>query len=286
MPHPDAQTAFDGQIAVTQEAIWVADARGSYLVRVDVATNQITDVPIDPSVLAAGDAGLWMISPFDVAPQPLTVSLSQVDLTTGRPRLMATIPSAGRLAVGLGGVWVADGELRLLDVTTRKVLRHFAYDGVGIQVACGALWSWATATDEQHPWLLQQLDPSDGRVVVQVSLPALDRLKLDEIDGLCWTTNGAALLGIQPGQGLALTTTTASAVQIAGTTVWGWTPDGLVQRIDPRTGHAAGPTWRLPAQDLRTNAKGAPDWRLLSAGGSLWLLAGDEIVRYEVPTGE
>lgn len=75
-----------------------------------------------------------------------------------------------------------------------------------------------------------------------------------------------------------------SKIQMAGDTLWNTTASGLIQRIDPRTGAATGEAWQLPAEDLHRDPKGQADWRLLSAGGSLWLLGGDRIVRYDIPT--
>lgn len=288
LPHPDAQTVFDGQFAVTNDAIWIADARGSYLVRVDVATNRISEVQIEPPDLSAGDAGLWMISPVGEAPGPQTITLSRVDLKTGRVSFAMSLPGGSRLAVGLGGVWVTDGELRLLGPTNLKVLRQFRVDGNTIEVACGALWNWASSPDYLHPWRLQRLDPLNGRVLEQISLPdAVIPGRLQEIAGLCWTTTYSGLLGIEPGHGISVTTSTGPGgrPQIAGTSVWSWSADGVIQRIDTRTGMSIGNAWRLPEQDLHSDPKGQPDWRLLSAGGSLWLLGGNEIVRYRIPTG-
>jgi hypothetical protein len=58
----------------------------------------------------------------------------------------------------------------------------------------------------------------------------------------------------------------------------------VVRRIDPRTGGAIGPSWKLPEQDVRIEVpKVGADWHLLSADGSLWLLRNDVIVRYAIP---
>ena len=280
LPHPDAQTAFDERIAVTPEAIWVADASATYLVRIDVATNQVTSVPIDPSSLAAGDAGLWMIGPVGGAPGPDTSDLSRVDLTTGRPTLVASIPPAGSIAVGLGGVWVADGDIRLYDPDTGTLLRSFPNPGLEIDAACGALWSWDAPTPTGGATLMR-LDPQTGEVLEEIPVPVMWH-PLVQIGDTCWI-GASPLIGIQPGHGV-VASYILGAIQVAGSTVWQWNTDGQVAQIDVATGNRTGPVWQLPAQDLHADPKGEADWRILSAGGSLWVLGGDQIVRYDIPT--
>ncbi len=284
LPHPDAQTASDGQTAVTSGAIWVADARGSYLVRIDVATNTVTDVPIEPASLAAGDAGLWMISPVGGAPGPATMDLSRVDLTTGRVARVASVPPIGRIAVGLGAVWQAADDIRVYDPDSGTLLRSFPNPGIDIAVACGALWSWGQPSSASAGGaVLRRLDPQTGTVLEAFPVP-IEAHRLVQRGDTCWTTDGSTLIGIQPGQGIVATHSLAS-IQIAGDTIWQWTSGGAVQQIDPVSGTPSGPVWQLPTQDLHVDAKGQPDWRILSAGGSLWVLNGDEIVRYAIPGG-
>jgi hypothetical protein len=283
LPHPDVQTAIPEEVAVTDQAIWVADARSSHLVRIDLATNRVSaDVAIEPAILAAGAAGLWMLSPWGEAPSPPTVDLSRVNLESGGVQVVAHIPTSGSLAVGLGGVWVMDDLLRLYDSATGHLLRQLPAAGLGVDVACGALWTWQPG-GEQTGWLLERLDPATGHPLAQIPLPDGVDFNLSDFDGLCWTYGTGTLYGIAP-DGSVVVQAPAGQAQIAGGTVWAWTTGGVVQRLDPRTGQGTGPAWRLPQQDLHQDPKGMPDWRLLSAGGSLWLLAGDEVVRFAIPT--
>jgi len=283
LPHPYAQTA--GDIAVTSEAIFIANySDGSfYLARVDVATNQISDVVVDPPALAIGDGAVWMVSPVGGAPTPPSVTLSRVDVRTGEPRVVAEMDFADRLAVGLGGVWVADGELRLLDAESGAVTRVLPWSAIGLQVACGELWGWDLSSDEQDPrWLLDRLDPLTGNVLEQFALPDGVAPRLVEIDGWCWTNTQCDLYGVAPGEELIITQS-VGPTQFAGSAVWSATERGVVQRLDPRTGDGLRDPWQLPEQDLHVDPKGRPDWRLLATGGSLWLLGGDQIVRYDIP---
>jgi hypothetical protein len=107
-PHPDSQAPSIFRVAVTDGALWVADARGEYLVRIDLESNQVTStVPTDTASLAAGDGRLWSIGPLSGAggPPPSTISLGRVDLVSGTVEVVAQVPR-GAVAVGLGAVWM------------------------------------------------------------------------------------------------------------------------------------------------------------------------------------
>ena len=73
-----------------------------------------------------------------------------------------------------------------------------------------------------------------------------------------------------------------SSVVVVGDRLWQTTPGGLVGPFEAPTG-SADSEWLLPPDDLAVGAKGTPDWLLISAGGSLWLLNRTEAVRYNVP---
>ncbi len=289
LPHPYAQTAFDDQVAVTDDAIWIASLGGeAMLTRIDVTSNQVaSDVTTGPALLSAGDVGLWMLSPWGGIPGPATMDLSRVDLQTGQPQLVAEVPPNVRMAVGQGGVWLADdGDLRLLDAASGEVIRAFGQPPNGISIACGALWGWDLPPSENDlQWTLSRLDPETGKRLDQIRLPDGVRQGLTEIDGLCWTYAGGELYGISPRDGSVISSTVprTSKLQVAGDTLWNTTASGLIQRVDPRTGTATGEAWQLPSEDLHRDPKGQADWRLLSAGGSLWLLGGDRVVRYDIP---
>ena len=292
LPHPDAQTADEYQVAVTDDAIWIAGGgRESALTQVDVATNQVaSDVRIEPALLSAAGSGLWMLSPWGFIPGPASMDLSRVDLQTGQPQLVAEVPANLRMAVGQAGVLLADGELRLLDAASGEVIR--VIDGQppnGISVACGALWGWDLPPSENDlQWTLSRLDPETGQRLDQIHLPDGVHQGLTEIDGLCWTNAGSDLYGISPRDGSVITSTVPGTdkIQMAGGTMWSTSASGLIQRVDPRTGAPMGEAWQLPPEDQHRDPKGQPDWRLLSAGGSLWLLGGDRVVRYDIPASQ
>jgi hypothetical protein len=298
LPTGAGQTPATQQVAVTDDAIWIAgEGRYTHLVRVDVAGNRVTsDVVIDPALLATGDGQLWMLSPWGVVPDTASLNVSRVDLVTGVPEPITSVTSACGLAVGLGGTWVVDGVLFLVDPASGRIVRALSARATSVDVACRELWTWEPAVEQRAMgWLLRRIDARTAITLERIALPEAVETDLTEIDGMCWTVGGGELFGIAPGRGLVTHTQTAEAgtegagvaagaAQIAGASVWSTTPSGLVQRIDPLTGAAVGEMWRLPEADLHVDPKGNADWRLLSAGGNLWLLGGDQLVRYDIPT--
>ena len=290
LPHPYAQTAMSGETAVTDEAIFIASYSDglSYLTRIDVASARVSDVALDSLAgLDTDNGAVWILTPWGaLQTNPPSVSLGRVDVLTGEPRFVTEVASASGFAFGLGGVWVADGELRLLDAESGAVIRVLPWSAMGVAVACGELWSWDSSSDEQNPgWLLDRLDPLTGEVVEEFALPDRIESGLVEIEGTCWTRANSDLYGIAPGGGGDLVVTrSVGTTQFAGPTVWSTTERGVIQRLDPTTGDAMGDAWQLPLEDLHLDPKGQGDWRLLSAGGSLWLLGGDRIVCYAIPT--
>jgi hypothetical protein len=287
LPLPSAQTQGIG-VAVTDEAIFLtAYSDGSaYLARVDLATNEVTDIALDDlACLAAAGGAVWMMSPCGALQgPPPSVSLSRVDLGTGQPRLVVELDSVSAFAFGLGGVWAADGQLLLLDGESGAVMRRIPWSSFGLQVGCGELWGWSQSPDERNPgWLLDRLDPLTGDVLEEFVMPDTVSPSLVEIDGVCWTHGPSDLYGVAPGADLVVRES-VGATQFAGATSWTTTERGVVQQLDPTTGDVWGDAWQLPPQDLHLDPKGRPDWLLQSAGGSLWLLGGDQIVRYAIPT--
>ncbi len=91
--------------------------------------------------------------------------------------------------------------------------------------------------------------------------------------------------GIHPFVGGELADPVVSACcltpEVVGNSHWLTDKDGVISRVDPASG-AIVERWAIPARDLFLDPKGNPDWRLLSAGGDLWLLTGAEVVRFNI----
>lgn len=280
-PHPDPQTPADYQVAVTEDAIWVADARGAYLVRVDLALNRVTAItPIEPSALRAGDGQLWSVSPFDVAPSPPTLSLSRVDLATGTVEEVAKV-RIWKFAVGLGAVWALDEKLEKLDPATGRSIAAWPISAEDVAVGCGSLWTW-TAVDDQAS-TLSRIDPSSGTSLDNIALAGdpITPAFLGTADA-CWLVGRKGVRAIVGSQ-LGPQVEGCCNLTAVGDSLWGIEGSGQIHQIDPVTGKT-GNYWQLPSEDLAVNAKGSADWRLLSAGSSLWLLSGAEVVRYDIST--
>ncbi len=286
LPNPDSQTASSDQIAVSGSTIWTAGSRAQHLLQVDARQNRIvsqTDVP--PSGLMTSDTGrVWTISPVGVAPGPPSVDVSLIDPATGIPHVVAEVPQGPGVAVGLGRIWVLDpGGLSARDAKTGKLIDTLAdVHAIGVSVGCGSLWVW------QLPgtgWQLERLDPESGMVLDSFHLPDGVEQRLVEIGGMCWTDDGVNIYGVAPGQSLIETEVQpAGRVHLASDSAW-VLYGNTVRRVDPVTGRAIGHAWRLPERDVRIEVpKVGPDWHLLSADGSLWLLRNAELIRYAIPT--
>jgi hypothetical protein len=284
LPQPAPQTALEHQTAVTNDAIWVQGASGRQLARIDLATNRVTaTIPIEPSALVAGDGQLWSISPVDVAPEPPAITLSRIDLATGAVREVAQIPSASTLAVGLGAVWViAVTDLIKIDPTTGRTLATWPTLARDVFVGCGAVWNFGFS--ESGSFMAPvDVEAGPGGVVGTLPLTLQFRPNMFGSADSCWLVDD---YGVHPFVGGELAEPVLPAccgeLAVVGNSLWLTAPDGLISRVDAATG-AVLERWAIPAQDLFLDPKGNPDWRLLSAGGNLWLLTGAEAIRFEIP---
>lgn len=295
LPHAGAQTVFEDQLAVSQDRIWIVaheGGTGSYLVGIDTTTNAvIADIPIDPAGIAAGDAGVWMVTPWNVAPGPETIELLAVDEAAGEPRIRGRYPAVTAFAVGLGHVWLLDEAIAKVDPATGDVLATSESGDIHISVECGSVWTWgvpAQPSDTTSQLIVSRIDPETGEHLESFAVPATTRPSIFEIEGRCWLQDHNTLLEIEPGRGIVATVEVppVGTLQIAGETLWSVRAANVIHRVDPTTGEAVGPMWQLPEDDLHENPRGTPDWRLLSADGSLWVLGAEWLVRYDIPTGE
>lgn len=289
LPHAGTQTAF--QVAVSHDRIWiVSPADGGHLVGIDTTLNTVaSDVPIAPANLVTGDAGVWMVSPFGVAPEPESIDLIRVDEVTGEPLLVVEHPFADRLAVGLGHVWLGNStHITKVDPDSGAEIATFPIAPLRLTVACGELWAWMLADGDEGRWTLRRLDPLSGEVLDEIVSAVGIGAGPVEIDGRCWVPYDDTLLEIVAGRGIVATVDIQPAghTQIAGGALWSVRAANVIQRIDPTTGEGVGSLWQLPEGDLHEYPQGSPDWRLLSAGGSLWVLGAEWLVRYDIPTAD
>ena len=127
-------------IALTADDVWVTDASGARVLRID-GSRVAQTIPVGraPTAVAVGDGSVWVANSGDG-------TLSRIDATT--PSERATIPVGGSpagVAVGAGSVWVsdrADGRVVRIDSQTDAVTGSVTV-GTGptaVAVGFGSIW--------------------------------------------------------------------------------------------------------------------------------------------------
>jgi hypothetical protein len=192
-------------VSASRDAVWVAccgesgatsaSASGGRLLRVDPRRKRVVAdiaLPARPVAVAADAAGAWVAT---AGGQVLLVS-------ERRNRVAATIDAGGPLgfsqtiAVGAGGVWLADPfdeQVVRIDPRTRRVMAR---------IPAGAATTLAVATDDV--WALSSLgllriDPARDRVVATASDPDLRRARLVAAGaGAVWTAGWSSVFRVDP----------------------------------------------------------------------------------------
>jgi len=192
-------------VSASHDAVWVAccgesgatsgSASGGRLLRVDPRRKRVVAdiaLPARPVAVAADAAGAWVAT---AGGQVLLVS-------ERRNRVTATIDAGGPLgfsqtiAVGAGGVWLADPfdeQVVRIDPRTRRVMAR---------IPAGAATTLAAAGDDV--WALSSLgllriDPARDRVAATASDPDLRRARLVAAGaGAVWTAGWSSVFRIDP----------------------------------------------------------------------------------------
>jgi hypothetical protein len=269
------QTPGREHVVVTADALWVI-VNFEYLVRVDLASNQVTAVeslamPVRPSF---GGAGLWLYGPTDSAPISRS-RLIRVDQATGALIRFPWGEPLDRMAVGRDAVWVIRSQLlHKLDPVTTEDLGSVPTGGSAFRTGCGELWVIDDDADGNEVML--RIDHETLQVVGRLDVVGQPVAS----EGRCWLF-GDGLFELTD-ETLALVT--SSRLINAADSFWVELGGNRIQRYDPIMGAPTGPRWQLDADDLRPSVKGEPDWLLISAGGSLWLLNRDQLIRYDIST--
>jgi hypothetical protein len=274
-PDPWPQTPERGHVVVTADALWII-VNFEHLVRVDLASNQVTAVeslamPVRPSF---GGAGLWLYGPTDSAPISRS-RLIRVDQDTGALTRFPWGEPFTRMAVGRDAVWVLRSErLYKLDPATTDELGSVPSDAWAFRTGCGQLWVIDDDADGNEAML--RIDQETLQVAGRIDTVGQPVVS----GGRCWLFDGSGLFELSDG---ALEPVTTSPLINAGDSFWVEVGGTLIQRYDPIAAALTGPRWQLDADDLQSSVKGEPDWLLISAGGSLWLLNRDQLIRYDIP---
>jgi YVTN family beta-propeller protein len=127
-------------IALGDGAIWLADAEGDNVTRID-PTGLRTPIAVGngPAAIAVGERAVWVADSLDdalVRIDPATLSVTDT-ISVGR--------SPAGVAVGAGSVWVAnsgDGTVTRIDPRTKNVQATIAVGGSpqAIAIADGRVW--------------------------------------------------------------------------------------------------------------------------------------------------
>jgi hypothetical protein len=292
LPNPDAlpgdpffQTPFADQIAVTDGAIWIMLSTGSTptVVRVGTADNEATtSSPFDFVVSFAADgADLWATGPYGYAPGPEFASVYRIDVATGKPRELRPVRhGGGDFLAAMGSLWVeGDGGVWRLDPSTGERLAVYDLRGHDYFTACDSLWSLGDEDDGGRSALFR-IDPETGAVRETYALerPAIPVGARDR----CWLASSNAVWSLKPGGLLPAPSVTERPVVVAGQTLWTLSR-GVIRRIDAWTGEVIEPGWPIDPSLIEVQGKGGR-LQFLDAGGSLWLLNRDQLIRFDIPT--
>jgi DNA-binding SARP family transcriptional activator/ABC-type transport system substrate-binding protein/streptogramin lyase len=193
-----------GGVAVGAGAVWVSDAGGSVVMRVDPAYGTADRVRL-PGVgpigsLAFGAGSLWAAD-FGLFTRPTaTDGIARIDPGTGRIQARISVWQPGALAFGAGALWIGrSGAVLRLDPASNRVEGSVRLAGEVSSLALGGGYVWAR-TDST----LWQIQPSGPTVVRGFPIPP-GRGQLAWVDGSVWVADASAgtLVEIDPATGAA-----------------------------------------------------------------------------------
>jgi DNA-binding beta-propeller fold protein YncE len=234
-------------IAFGAGSVWVKD--GAQVLRIDPVTGQIlARIKVVASVmtggaLSFGDGALWTATFAHDRP-----GLVRIDPATNGVRVTA-LPCAKvfTLAAGAGGVWISQVcgpgfPVLRIDPATGRVTARLTSQHLFWHLAAGdgAVWASGGAS-------VARIDPKTAQVTATVPLAARP-----------------ARPGYEPaahGSGLL-----AAGAGVVWVTRAGGAHHASVLRIDPRTGHLAGPGVKIGGEPLAAAAPGTTVWVLTSNG--------------------
>jgi hypothetical protein len=193
-------------VAATRDTVWVAccgesDAGapdvGGRLLRVDPERKRVVAdiaLPAAPVAVAADASATWVA----------TADGQVLMVNPKRNRVAATIDAGGPLgfsqtiAVGTGGVWLADPfdeQVVRIDPKTRRVMARIPAGAVtGLAVTGDAVWALSSLG-------LIRIDPTQDRVAAIAPDPDLRHARLVAADGdAVWASGWSSVSRIDPGR--------------------------------------------------------------------------------------
>ncbi|MGD0122909.1 MAG: hypothetical protein ABSC46_10160 [Candidatus Limnocylindrales bacterium] len=210
----------------------------------------------------------------------------QVNPVTGA--VSKTLAATYLLGAADDGIWVATGKvIQRLDPSTAAVVASTPWTGSAEpRIGCGSLWSFTPGAQAST---LAQIDLKTGAVLGTSPLDPAVGFGPTFVQGQCWMMSGAA------GASVGATTlvwlnadgTTQATFEYAGKSIvsldrefWLYSSDAQIRRIDATSGTTFGAAYALPVRPPNED----PRW-LFSASSSLWLIEGNQLVKFDVLTG-
>jgi len=184
----DVESGTPDWQALTDDALWVANAKRNAIHRLDVTTNKIAaTIPVGKlpcSGLAAGFGSIWVPSCGDK-------NLSRVDMKTNA--IVATVnappaESEGGIAASEDAIWLvtdAKGKMSRIDPKTNSVSATIDIPAGSASVLYGDGAVWVTTPAKN---LLTRVDAKTNRVTDSISVGPGPRFQTVG-DGSVWTLN-------------------------------------------------------------------------------------------------
>jgi YVTN family beta-propeller protein len=260
--------ALEPGAVASEDAVWTMQRAAGAVVRIQAKDNA-AETPI---VVGAQPCASLIVA-FDTVWIPLCG-----DRVIARPSVkdkappakvrMAVADADGRIATGVGSVWIVSdrkGVLSRIDPDTNQSVAEIYLSGGASSIAFGEDALWATSEDGN---LLTRVNPHNNEIVERIVVgPKPGRLAIGE--GAVWTLNrgDGSVTRVDPKTNkvvatIAIGSTIAGGEIAAGEgSVWISAAGTPIVRIDPRTNRAV--------QRFTGDGGGA----ILIAHGSVWVAA-------------
>ena len=290
------------QVAITDRDRPIDDGTTMYLtgskggVAIDESHGSIGTVYGGPAFAggvrrAAVDSGIWVstwpASATTCGPACWAQATTyRIDPGTGT--VSGTLAATYLLGAADDGVWVATGKvIELLDPATGAVQSSMTWGRTSEpRIGCGALWSFTPGAQQSN---LAQIDAKSGAVLGTSTLDPRIEYGPISIKGECWmmngsdgATSGSTILVWLNADGTTQTTfayPSLSVVVIDGE-FWLYAAGGTLQRVEPTSGVGFGALY-----DLAVAPPNDDPALFFSAAHTLWMISGNSIVSFGVPTG-
>jgi DNA-binding SARP family transcriptional activator len=231
-----AQQPLD--LAVTRQALWIANGTsfltnpptgGGTIERRDLEFGAKTKIKIGPpetlnewwTVVATDGRSVW-------AGNSSKGAAVQLDPATGRIVRRVGGVGGGSIAIGYGGVWVAEfkrNSVARIDERSGKVTGRIPVSSAPTRIATGEGGVWVTTQGPHNA--VWRISPRTGKTVAVIPVPPTSR-RVAAGAGYVWVTSGtyAGEPGV-PQTGGVLTKIDPRTNRIAATIKLGFRPDGL-----------------------------------------------------------